>query len=169
MSIFTHRGQEAATSGELPKPGTSAPNFILTGIDLKDIVLSDFRGQRVVLNIFPSVDTSTCATSVRKFNEIASTLENTKVLCISRDLPFAHRRFCGAEGIENVVSASEYKDHSFSKNYGVEIVSGSTLVGLMCRAIVVIDEEGKVLHTELVQDLSSEPDYDAALAALSKI
>ena len=167
MSLFTHRGNEASTSGELPTPGTLAPNFILTGLDLKDIALSDFRGQRVVLNIFPSVDTSTCASSVRKFNQIASSLNNTKVICISRDLPFAYRRFCGAEGIENVISASEYKDNSFSNSYGVEIVSGSTLVGLMCRAIVVIDEDGSVLHTELVKDLGSEPDYDAAIASLS--
>ena len=167
MSTFFHRGHEAATSGELPALGTQAPDFRLTGIDLKDIVLSDFRGTRIVLNIFPSVDTSTCATSVRRFNQMASSLHNTKVICISRDLPFAFRRFCGAEGIENVISASEFRDHSFSENYGVKIVSGSVLVGLMCRAIVVINENGVVVHTELVQDLSSEPNYEAAIASIS--
>ncbi|MFM9984203.1 MAG: thiol peroxidase [Flavobacteriales bacterium] len=167
MSTFFHRGNEAATSGELPALGTQAPDFRLTGIDLKDIVLSDFRGSRIVLNIFPSVDTSTCATSVRKFNQMASSLHNTKVICISRDLPFAFRRFCGAEGIENVISASEFRDHAFSENYGVEIISGSTLVGLMCRAIVVINESGVVVHTELVQDLSTEPNYEAAIVSIS--
>lgn len=167
MSTFLHRGNEAATSGELPAVGSPAPEFRLTGVDLRDFSLSDFKGQRVVLNIFPSVDTSTCATSVRRFNQLASSLQNTKVLCVSRDLPFAHRRFCGAEGIENVVSASEYKDHSFSERYGVEITSGSALIGLMCRAIVVINESGVVVHTELVADIGNEPNYDAALAALS--
>lgn len=167
MSTFLHRGNQAATSGELPAVGSKAPDFRLTGVDLNDMQLQDFVGQRVILNIFPSVDTSTCATSVRKFNQLAGGMVNTKVLCVSRDLPFAHRRFCGAEGLSNVMSASEYKDRSFSSNYGVEIISGSSLVGLMCRAIVVIDEKGIVLHTELVQDIGKGPDYDQALNVLS--
>jgi thiol peroxidase len=120
-----------------------------------------------VLNIFPSIDTSTCATSVRKFNALASAMENTVVLCISKDLPFAVKRFCIAEGLDNVVCLSQYKDQSFSENYNVDIVDGSSLIGLMARAIVVIDENGVVAHHELVSDISHEPNYDAVLGHLN--
>ncbi len=169
MAEFIHRGNAAHTSGDLPVIGKPAPDFRLTKIDLKDLSLADFKGKRIVMNIFPSIDTSTCATSVRKFNELASKMENTVVLCISNDLPFAQRRFCGAEGIENVMCLSEYKDRSFSNNYRVDITEGSSFIGLMARAIVVVDETGAILHTELVSDLSSEPNYDDVIEVLSKI
>lgn len=167
MAHFIHRGHSAETQGNLPAAGSMAPSFRLTGQDLNDLTLEDFKGQRLILNIFPSIDTGTCATSVRRFNQLASALQNTRVLCISNDLPFAQRRFCGAEGIENVLTLSEYKDSSFSDNYGVKIISGSSLIGLMARAIVVIDEHGKVLHSELVSDIGREPDYEAAIHPLS--
>ncbi len=167
MSTITHRGKEATTEGSLPTSGSIAPDFRLTKTDLSDIHLSDLKGKKVVLNIFPSIDTSTCATSVRRFNQLAASFENTAVLCISKDLPFAHRRFCGAEGIENVMCLAQYKDNSFSETYHVDITAGSTLIGLMSRAIVVIDDTGKVLHSEQVADIGQEPDYDAVLTALN--
>jgi len=168
MSTFMHRGHTAETNGELPAVGSSAPDFRLTTIDLKDISIADYKGQNLVLNIFPSIDTSTCATSVRRFNQLASALKNTKVICVSKDLPFAQKRFCGAEGIENVICASEYKNNSFSDAYHVLITSGSSLIGLMARAVVVIDANGIVKHTELVPDIGHEPDYNAALESLSQ-
>jgi thiol peroxidase len=127
--------------------------------------LGDFAGSKLVLNIFPSIDTGTCATSVRKFNESASQLENTKVICISRDLPFAQKRFCGAEGLENVVNLSDFKDGSFGKSNGLEIVDG-VLAGLHSRAIIVVDEKGTVVYTEQVPEIANEPNYEAALASL---
>jgi len=151
--------------GNLPATGTNAPALKLTAGDLSDVSLDAYAGKRKVLNIFPSVDTPTCATSVRKFNQQASQLDNTVVLCISADLPFAQSRFCGAEGLSNVVSLSSFRHPEFLTNYGVAF-SGGPLVGLAARAVVVVDENNKVLHSELVANVSDEPNYDAALAAL---
>ena len=165
MSEITFKGNPIHTGGDLPTVGEKAPNFALTAGDLSDKTLADYTGKNVVLNIFPSVDTGTCAASVRKFNEKASTLENTKVLCISRDLPFAQKRFCGAEGLENVINLSDFKEGSFGKNYGLEITDGP-LAGLHSRAVVVLDENGTILHTEQVSEIADEPNYEAALAVL---
>lgn len=165
MAKITFKGNEISTAGTLPEVGADAPDFNLTGTDLGDVSLGNFKGKNVVLNIYPSVDTGICATSTRTFNEKAQGLDNTVVLCVSKDLPFAHSRFCGAEGLENVVSASEFKDSSFSDAYGVTMLSGP-LAGLMSRAVVVINGEGKVTYTEQVPEIVQEPDYDAALAAL---
>lgn len=165
MANITLKGNPITTSGELPKVGTVAPDFKLTKTDLSDVGIRDFTGKRVVLNIFPSVDTPVCAASVRKFNQDVSNLANTVVLCISKDLPFALKRFCGAEGLENVVSASELRDSSFSSNYGVKILDGA-LAGLMSRAVVVINEEGTVTYTEQVPEIAQEPNYDAVIEVL---
>lgn len=165
MANITLGGNPIKTSGELPQTNTKAPDFKLTGTDLSTVSLADFKGSKLILNIFPSVDTGTCAASVRKFNEKASSLENTKVLCISRDLPFAQKRFCGAEGLENVVSLSDFKDGAFGSNYGLTITDGP-LAGLHSRAIVVLDEEGNVKYTQQVSEIADEPDYENALAAL---
>ncbi|HEX8577891.1 MAG TPA: thiol peroxidase [Flavobacterium sp.] len=165
MASVTLGGNPVKTSGELPETGTTAPDFKLIQTDLSPVSLSDFAGSKLVLNIFPSIDTSTCAASVRKFNQEASALQNTKVLCISRDLPFAQKRFCGAEGIENVVNLSDFKDGGFGKTYGLEIVDGP-LAGLHSRVIVVIDENGIITHTEQVAEIANEPDYQAALNAI---
>ncbi len=165
MANITLGGNPIKTSGELPQTNTKAPDFKLTGTDLSTVSLADFKGSKLILNIFPSVDTGTCAASVRKFNEKASSLENTKVLCISRDLPFAQKRFCGAEGLENVVSLSDFKDGAFGSSYGLTITDGP-LAGLHSRAIVVLDEEGNVKYTEQVSEIADEPDYENALAAL---
>jgi thiol peroxidase len=154
------------TIGNLPSVGSSATEFVLTGSDMKDISLKQFTGKNIVLNIFPSVDTSTCATSVREFNKRAASLTDTIVLCVSKDLPFAMRRFCGAEGIKNVLLASDFRNRGFSKDYGVELVDGN-FTGLLARAIVVIDKKGKIKYTELVPNISNEPDYNAALNALN--
>lgn len=159
------KGQEVNTSGELPQVGTQAPNFELIADDLSHKSLADYKGTQLILNIFPSVDTSTCATSVRTFNQKASALANTKVLCISRDLPFAQKRFCGAEGIENVEMLSDYAKGNFGLAYGLEIENGP-LYALHARAIVVVDENGTVTHTELVPDIVDEPNYESALAHL---
>ena len=153
------------TVGELPQVAQSAPDFELVSSELAPVRTADFSGRRLVLNIFPSVDTPTCATSVRKFNAEASQLNNTVVLCISADLPFAQARFCGAEGLDNVVNLSTMRGASFLKDYGVAIASGP-LVGVAARAVVVLDEQGKVLHSELVGEIADEPNYAAALAAL---
>ncbi|WGK94053.1 MULTISPECIES: thiol peroxidase [Flavobacterium] len=165
MSTITLGGNPVHTSGELPKIGTQLADFKLVKNDLSIATLADFSGKRVVLNIFPSIDTGTCAASVRKFNETAANLHNTVVLCISRDLPFAQKRFCGAEGIENVVNLSDFKDGSFGKTNGLEITDG-VLAGLHSRAVIVIDEKGTILHTEQVQEIANEPNYEAALAVL---
>ena len=165
MASITLGGNPIHTSGELPKIGSKLAEFKLTKTDLSVVSLSDFAGTKLVLNIFPSIDTGTCATSVRKFNESASKLENTKVLCISRDLPFAQKRFCGAEGIENVINLSDFRDGSFGKTNGLEIVD-SVLSGLHSRAIIVVDTDGTVVYTEQVPEIADEPNYDAALAAL---
>ena len=165
MASITLGGNPIHTNGELPQTGTKAPQFELVKTDLTIGTLSDYEGTRLVLNIFPSIDTGTCAASVRKFNEKASALENTKVLCISRDLPFAQKRFCGAEGLENVINLSDFKEGSFGKNYGLEITDGP-LAGLHSRAVVVLDENGTILHTEQVSEIADEPNYEAALAVL---
>ena len=165
-SHITLGGNSVTTSGELPQIDATAADFTLVKTDLSEVSLSDFRGSRLVLNIFPSIDTGTCAASVRKFNEKASQLENTKVLCISRDLPFAQKRFCGAEGLDNVIPLSDFRDASFGKSYGLEIVDGA-LKGLHSRVVIVIDENGIVKYTEQVQEIADEPDYDAALASLT--
>jgi len=165
MASITLGGNPIHTSGELPKVGTKLADFKLVKNDLSIATLGDFAGKKLVLNIFPSIDTGTCATSVRKFNESAAQLENTQVLCISRDLPFAQKRFCGAEGIENVVNLSDFQDGSFGKTNGLEIVDGK-LAGLHSRAIIVVDENGSIVHTEQVPEIANEPNYEAALAAL---
>jgi len=166
MANVTLKGNALQTNGELPAVGASAPDFLLTKTDLSEVSLKDYKGKNVILNIFPSVDTDTCATSVRKFNEKAAQMDNTVVLCVSKDLPFAHARFCGAEGIKNVDSLSSFKkSQGFEADYGVELQSGP-LNGLMSRAVVVIDGEGKVKHSEMVSEIVDEPNYEAALNAL---
>lgn len=165
MATITLRGNEIHTSGNLPEVGSQAPDFKLTKNDLSETTLKDYQGKKVVLNIFPSLDTPTCATSVRTFNKNASELDNTVVLCVSRDLPFAQKRFCAAEGLNNVVTASEFKDSNFSDAYGVRISDGP-MSGLLSRAVVVVDENGKVVYTEQVPEIASEPNYDNALASL---
>jgi thioredoxin-dependent peroxiredoxin len=165
MSIVSLGGNPAHTSGDLPAVGTAAPAFSLVKGDLSLISNADLTGQKVVLNIFPSVDTPTCATSVRKFNAAASTLENTVVVCVSADLPFAQGRFCGAEGLANVVTASSFRSPAFGADYGVTLTD-TVLQGLLARAVVVLDESGNVVHTELVSEIAHEPNYDAALDAL---
>ena len=165
-NTVTLGGTPVPVNGNLPQPGQPAPAFSLVGKTLADVTLADFAGKRKVLNIFPSIDTPTCATSVRKFNQTASQLANTVVLCISADLPFAQARFCGAEGLENVVTLSTMRGREFLANYGVEL-AGGPLAGVSARAVVVLDEQDKVLHSELVGEIKHEPDYDAALKALA--
>ena len=166
MSQVTLKGNPVQVDGHFPAKGEAAPAFSLVGKDLADVTLASFEGKRKVLNIFPSVDTPTCAMSVRHFNQDASQLDNAVVLCISADLPFAQARFCGAEGLDHVVTLSTMRGHDFLKHYGVAIASGP-LGGLAARAVVVLDEHDKVLHTELVGEIAHEPNYDAALNALS--
>lgn len=165
MASITLGGNPINTSGELPKIGSNAPQFELVKSDLSTATLADFAGSKLVLNIFPSIDTGTCATSVRTFNAKASALNNTKVLCISRDLPFAQKRFCGAEGLENVINLSDFKTGSFGKTYGLEMVDGA-LAGLHSRVVIVLDDNGNVTHAEQVPEIADEPNYEAALAAL---
>nr|WP_321222535.1 thiol peroxidase [uncultured Psychroserpens sp.] len=165
MATVTLGGDTVHTSGSLPTTGSKTPEFKLTTTDLASKSLSDFKGQNLVLNIFPSVDTGTCATSIREFNKAASTLNNTKVLCISRDLPFAMARFCGAEGLDNVESLSDFKDGNFGKSYGLEFTDGA-FESLLSRCVIVVDTEGKVIYTEQVQEIADEPNYEAALNAL---
>lgn len=165
MTKITLGGNPINTIGTLPAKGTKAPAFKLTKTDLSDLTLAELAGKRVVLNIFPSLDTGVCAASVRKFNAEVSGLTNTVVVCASRDLPFAHKRFCVAEGLENVISASELRDSHFGKDYGVRIIDGP-LSGLDSRAVVVIDVEGTVLYTEQVPEIAQEPNYEEALKVL---
>jgi thiol peroxidase len=165
MASITLGGNPIHTSGELPKVGSKISDFKLIKTDLSIATLSDFVGKKLVLNIFPSVDTGTCAASVRKFNESASTLENTTVICISRDLPFAQKRFCGAEGLENVVSLSDFADGSFGKANGLEMTDGP-LAGLHSRVVIIVDENGTIIHTEQVAEIANEPNYEAAIAVL---
>ncbi|MFC4817080.1 thiol peroxidase [Flavobacterium sp. GCM10023249] len=165
MAQITLKGNTITTVGNLPEVGSQAKDFELVATDLSVKTLADYRGTKVVLNIFPSVDTGTCATSVRKFNEKASNLPNTTVLCISRDLPFAQNRFCGAEGLNNVMNLSDFRSNSFGNDYGVTITDGP-LAGLHSRAVIVIDEDGVVKYTEQVAEIVDEPNYEAALTAL---
>ena len=165
MATITLGGNPIHTNGELPQVGSKATDFSMIQTDLSTATLATFAGYRLVLNIFPSIDTGTCATSVRTFNEKASQLANTKVLCISRDLPFAQKRFCGAEGLENVINLSDFNTGSFGKNYGLEIIDGP-LAGLHSRVVIVLDENGTILHTEQVSEIANEPNYEAALAVL---
>jgi len=164
MTRITLRGHPLQIDGNLPQVGQSAPAFSLVDKDLADVTLEDFAGRRKVLNIFPSIDTPTCATSVRRFNEEAAQ-GNAVVLCISADLPFAQSRFCTSEGLSHVQCLSTMRDTDFAKNYGVAIASGA-LRGLCARAVLVLDEENRILHSELVAELGNEPDYAAALTAL---
>lgn len=166
MSQTVHfQGNPVSVQGKIPQAGDKAQPFTLTAKDLSDVALSQFAGKRKVLNIFPSIDTGVCATSVRKFNQLASELNNTVVLCISADLPFAQSRFCGAEGLSNVVTLSTLRSPEFLQTYGVGIADGG-LKGLTARAVVVIDENDNVVYSQLVDEITTEPDYDAALAAL---
>lgn len=165
MAQVTLKGNPVDVDGQLPQSGQQAPNFTLVGTDLAEVSLQDLAGQRKVLNIFPSIDTATCATSVRTFNASANELANTVVLCISADLPFAQARFCGAEGLENVKTLSAFRNPAFASDYGVAIASGP-LKGLTARAVVVLDENNRVLHSQLVAEITEEPDYAAATAAL---
>ena len=165
MAQITLKGTPVNTIGNLPEVGTKAPEFTLVKDDLSIKTLSDYKGKKVVLNIFPSLDTPTCAASVRRFNAEASKLQNTVVLCISKDLPFAQARFCGAEGLNNVHTLSDFRTGQFGKDYGVEITDGP-LAALESRAVVVLDETGTVTYTQQVGEIVDEPDYEAALAAL---
>lgn len=166
MAQITLKGNIINTIGDLPEIGTLSPDFSLTKTDFTETTLSDYKGKNVILNIFPSLDTSTCAASVRHFNKEAGGLSNTVVLCISKDLPFAHKRFCESEGIENVINASEFRNTAFSDAYKVKFANGP-LAGLFSRSIVVINSEGKVIYTQQVPETTQEPDYEKALASLS--
>ncbi|HYG32477.1 MAG TPA: thiol peroxidase [Methylophilaceae bacterium] len=167
MSTVTLKGNPVEIGGNFPQKGQSAPDFTLADKTRTDVTLANFAGKRKVLNIFPSIDTPTCAMSVRAFNQRAGSLENTVVLCISADLPFAQNRFCGAEGIENVQTLSTFRNTAnFAQSYGVAI-NDSSLAGLTARAVIVLDENNQVLHSELVSEITNEPNYDAAIAALN--
>ncbi len=165
MKEIKLKGNPIHISGNIPSKGDAAPDFVLTKTDMSDVSLKDFTGKKTVLNIFPSIDTPVCAMSVRKFNEEASKLGNTVVLCISEDLPFAQARFCGAEGIKNVVLLSDMRKRDFGKKYGLEIVDGP-IAGLLARSVIIIDENRKVKYTQLVPEIAQEPDYEAVLQAL---
>jgi len=165
MATITLKGGPVQTSGSLPRVGSQAKDFCLTGADLADVSLANYAGKRVVLNIFPSVDTGTCAASVRQFNKEVGNMSNTVVLCVSVDLPFALSRFCGAEGLTNVVTLSELRARKFGEDYGLRIIDGP-LAGLFSRCVVVLDEAGKVLYTEQVPEITQEPDYAPVVALL---
>ncbi|MBV8046064.1 MAG: thiol peroxidase [Paludibacterium sp.] len=165
MATVTLKGNPVDVAGALPAKGQAAPDFQLTAADLSDVSLATFAGKKKILNIFPSVDTPTCATSVRKFNQQASGRDDTVVLCISADLPFAQQRFCGAEGLANVKTLSTFRHPEFLQSYGVKLAQGP-LAGLCARAVVVLDADNRVRHAELVSEIANEPDYAAALAAL---
>ncbi len=165
MSQVTFHGNQITINGEFPQVGSVAPAFKLVDEDLSDRALTDFTGKRKVLNIFPSIDTGVCATSVRRFNELVSKMDNTEVICVSADLPFAQGRFCGAEGIQNLTMLSTMRGQNFLKDYGVSIAEGP-LTGLAARAVIVLDTDNKVLHSELVKDIGEEPNYNAVLKVL---
>jgi thioredoxin-dependent peroxiredoxin len=165
MARITLKGNPVNTSGNLPSKGSQAPDFTLVKSDLGKQSLSELKGKKLILNIFPSLDTSVCATSVRKFNQMAAGKTNTVVLAVSKDLPFAHGRFCTTEGITNVITLSGFRDSSFGKLYGVDIIDGP-MAGLYARSVIVVDEKGKVVYTQLVPEIAQEPDYDSALATL---
>ncbi|MCF8149618.1 MAG: thiol peroxidase [Burkholderiaceae bacterium] len=164
-TTVSFRGNQVKIDGDLPATGAKAPDFKLTSGALADVSLKDFAGKRKVLNIYPSIDTPTCATSTRKFNEAAGNLENTVVLCVSADLPFAAKRFCDVEGLKNVSHLSTFRHPEFLKAWGVALAEGP-MIGLTARAVVVLDENDKVVHSEMVPDIGSEPNYEAALKAL---
>lgn len=166
MADITLGGNPTHTIGALPSKGSQAPKFTLAKNDLSNVNLEDYKGKQVVMNIFPSVDTGVCAASIRKFNQKASELENTAVLCISKDLPFAQARFCAAEGLENVINLSDFRTGQFGKDYGLEIADGA-FAGLLSRVIIVLDEEGKVIYEEQVPEIGQEPNYEAALKVLN--
>lgn len=168
MARITFKGDNVNTCGELPAIGSTAPDFLLTRTDLSDVGLDDFADVDLVINVFPSIDTPVCAASVRRFNTAVAQREKCKVLCVSRDLPFAHSRFCAAEGIENVVPVSELRNRDFGDDYGLSIVDGP-LAGLLARAVIIVDATGKVVYGELVPEISHEPDYEGALAALDAL
>ena len=165
MAKITLKGNPINTSGNLPEKGSVAPDFTLVKTDMGNLKLSELKGKKLILSISPSLDTSVCATAVRKFNKVAAGKENVMVLAITKDLPFASGRFCTTEGITNVVALSGFRNNDFGKSYGVEIIDG-LFEGLYARSIIVIDEKGKVKYTQLVPEIATEPDYDAALAAL---
>ncbi|MBF0424975.1 MAG: thiol peroxidase [Magnetococcales bacterium] len=165
MAKITLKGNPINTCGNLPAVGSKAPDFLLTKTDLADVSLKDFAGKTLVLNIFPSIDTAVCATSVRRFNADVDKMPNTVVLCVSLDLPFAHGRFCGAEGLQKVVPVTELRQRGFGEAYGVRIVDGP-LAGLLSRAVVVIDPQGKVKHAQQVPEIVQEPDYEQAIKAI---
>ena len=167
MADITLKGAPVTTYGTLPAVGTAAPDFILTKTDLADVTLKNFTGKKIVLNIFPSIDTSVCAQSVRRFNAAASNSGGAAVLCISADIPYAHTRFCGAENLRDVIPLSTFRHPRFGEDYGVRIMDG-TLAGLMSRCVVVVDVKGIVVYTQQVPDIAQEPNYDAALKALEK-
>lgn len=165
MSTITFKGSKVNTSGELPKVGNIAPDFILVKNDLSELSLKDFKGKNIILNIFPSLDTGVCAASVRRLNKDAAGMKNTVVLAVSADLPFASGRFCTAEGIENVVPASVFRNPEFAKNYGLLMIDGP-LKGLLARAVIVINPQGKIEHVELVPEITQEPDYQSAIGSI---
>lgn len=165
MSWTSYENKKIQTNGDIPAVGTTAPDFTLADNKLNDVTLKSFRGGNVVLNIFPSIDTSTCAESVRQFNRKAAGLARTTVLCISKDLPYAMKRFCAAEGINRVITLSDFRSKDFGNDYHVEMLDGS-MRGLFARVIIVVDEHGVIKHTEVVSNVSDEPDYNAALKAL---
>lgn len=165
METIYFKGTPCHTYGTMPQVGEEAPCYHLTGADLSMVQCNDFKGKKVVLNIFPSLDTEVCARSVRRFNQEASSLENTKVICVSMDLPFAMARFCTLEGLENVIPASAFRSPLFGQKFGVQLCDGP-LAGLLARAVVILDEDRKVIYRELVEEITNDPDYDAALRVL---
>lgn len=165
MATVTLQGNPVSVAGELPSVGSQAPAFSLVGSDLSEVSLSKFAGKKLILNIYPSVDTGTCAASTREFNTRMNERDDVVVLCVSQDLPFAFSRFCGAEGLDKIQTASTFRSHEFLDDYGVKIADGA-LTGLCARAVVAVNESGEVKHTELVAEIADEPNYDAALAAL---
>lgn len=165
MATTKLKGEPVSLAGEFVNVGSKAPDFKLVKTDLSTVTLADFKGKRVILNIFPSLDTKVCAMSVRQFNSSAASLPDTVIIAVSKDLPFAHERFCTTNGIENVISASDFRNLGFAEDYGVEMKDGA-LAGLLARAVVVIDKDGRVAYTELVPEISQEPDYDKAIEAL---
>lgn len=167
METILFKGTPVHTYGRLPRVGSPAPRFTLTRGDLTELRSEALKGRRIVLNIFPSLDTAVCATSVRKFNQLAASLDNTTVVAVSKDLPFAQSRFCSTEGIENLIAASAFRSPEFAREYGVEMVDGP-LAALLARAVIVIDETGRVVHAELVPEITREPDYEAAIEALKR-
>lgn len=167
MATITFKGNPVQTIGTLPAKGSKAPDFRLTGSDLKDVALADFSGRVKILNIVPSLDTGVCAASARAFNKAAASLGNVVILTISRDLPFAQKRFCEAEGIDKVITLSELRDRDFGKAYGVEMTTGP-LAGLLSRAVVVLDAQDIVVYTQQVPEIAQEPDYESALSAAKK-